>query len=235
MPVPPQLRVTILLTAINWLVGWVVITGGPMNSVSKVIHNKWLSPYTFTMALLDTTDPASLLTLHLYMYSPLVSVVSVVYDVVLSLLTVIQLLPGLLLSQEYTSVPVSLALHIRVILLPSGTSPPVGWVSIDGRSVKKVYLYNVFNNINLNNKLSNKYVSIYLFMRWLNKSKSTNYTLIIVSSNCKMTFQWKTQGRIKEHYPLVKHSTVQYFKGSMIVYMLVFKLAVDRNDVSVFH
>jgi len=61
------------------------------------------SPYTFTVALLDTTDPASFLTLHLYMYCPLVSVVSVVYDVELSLLTVVQLLPELLLSQEYVS------------------------------------------------------------------------------------------------------------------------------------
>ena len=84
------------------------------------------SPYTFTVAVLDTTDPASLLTLHLYMYSPIVSVVSVVYDVVLSLLTVGQLLPELLLSQEYTSVPRPLALHMRVMLLPIGISPSVG-------------------------------------------------------------------------------------------------------------
>ena len=62
------------------------------------------SPYTFTVVILDTTDPASLLTLHLYMYCPIASVVSVVYDVVLSLLTVAQLLPELL-SQEYISVP----------------------------------------------------------------------------------------------------------------------------------
>ena len=84
------------------------------------------SPYTFTVALLDTTDPASLLTLHLYMYSPIVSVVSVVYDIVLSLLTVVQLLLELLLSQEYTSVPRPLALHMRMMLLPIATSPPVG-------------------------------------------------------------------------------------------------------------
>ena len=84
------------------------------------------SPYTFTVALLDTTDPASLLTLHLYMYSPIVSVVLVVYDVVLSLLTVVQRLPELLLSQEYTSVPRPLALHMIVMLLLIGTSPPVG-------------------------------------------------------------------------------------------------------------
>ena len=83
------------------------------------------SPYTFTIALLDTTDPASLLTLHLYMYCPIASVVLVVYDVVLSLLTVVQLLPELL-SQEYTSVPVPIALHVKVILSPIGISPPVG-------------------------------------------------------------------------------------------------------------
>ena len=65
------------------------------------------SPYTFTVAILDTTDPASLLTLHLYMYCPIASVVSVVYDIVL-LLTVVQLLPELL-SQEYASVPRPLA------------------------------------------------------------------------------------------------------------------------------
>ena len=59
------------------------------------------------------------------MYSPIVSVASVVYDVVLSLLTIVQLLPELL-SQEYTSVPRPLALHMRVMLLPIGTSPPVG-------------------------------------------------------------------------------------------------------------
>ena len=84
------------------------------------------SPYTFTVALLDTTGPASLLTLHLYMYFPIVSVVSVVYDVVLSLLTVVQLLPELLLSQEYTSVPRPLALHMRVVFLSIGTSSPFG-------------------------------------------------------------------------------------------------------------
>ena len=84
------------------------------------------SPYTFTVVLLDITDPASLLTIHLYMYCPIVSVVSVVYDAVLSLLTVVQLLPELLLSQEYTSVPTPVALHMRVMLLPNGTSLPVG-------------------------------------------------------------------------------------------------------------
>ena len=91
------------------------------------------SPYTFTVAVFDRVAPASLLTLHLYMYSPLVNAVSVVYDVVLSLLTIVQLLPELLLlSQEYTNVPIPLALHIRVMLLPIGVTPPVGWVVIDG-------------------------------------------------------------------------------------------------------
>jgi len=84
------------------------------------------SPYTFTIALLDTTDPASLLTLHLYTYCPIASLVLVVYDVVLSLLTVVQLLPELLLSQEYTSVPTPLALHMRVMFLPIGTFLSVG-------------------------------------------------------------------------------------------------------------
>jgi len=84
------------------------------------------SPYTFTVALFDRVGPASLLTLHLYTYSPLVNVVLVVYDVVLPVLTVVQLLPELLLSQEYVNVPLPLALHMRVILLLIGTSPPVG-------------------------------------------------------------------------------------------------------------
>ena len=79
------------------------------------------SPYTFTVAILDTTDPASLLTLHLYMYCPIASVVSVVNDVVLSLLTVVQLLPELL-SQEYVSVPIPSALHVRTILPLRGTT-----------------------------------------------------------------------------------------------------------------
>ena len=79
----------------------------------------------FTVPILDTTDPASLLTLHLYMYCPIASVVSVVYDVVLSLLTVVQLLPELL-SQEYTSIPIPLALQVKMMLSPSGISPPTG-------------------------------------------------------------------------------------------------------------
>ena len=84
------------------------------------------SPYTLTIALLDTTDPASFLTLHLYLYSPIVSVVSVVYDVVLRLLTLVHLLPEIFLFHEYVSVPRLLALHMRVMLLPIGISPPVG-------------------------------------------------------------------------------------------------------------
>ena len=83
------------------------------------------SPYTVTVAILDTTDPASLLTLHLYMYCPIASVASVVYDVVLSLLTVVQLPPELL-SQEYTSAPIPLALHMRVMVLPIIILSPVG-------------------------------------------------------------------------------------------------------------
>ena len=64
------------------------------------------------------------------MYCPIASVVSVVYDVVLSLLTVVQLLilelPLELLSQEYTSIPSPLALQVKVTLSPAGTSLPVG-------------------------------------------------------------------------------------------------------------
>ena len=80
----------------------------------------------FTVAILDTTDPASLLTLHLYMYCPIASVVSVVYDVVLSSLTIVQLLPEIRLSQEYTSVPIPLAPQVRVMLSPIGISPSTG-------------------------------------------------------------------------------------------------------------
>ena len=93
------------------------------------------SPYTFTVAILDTTDPASLLTLHLYMYCPIASVASVVYDVVLSLLTVVQLLPEFL-SQEYTSTPTPFAPHIRIILLLTGISLLLaGWCVILGRPI----------------------------------------------------------------------------------------------------
>ena len=93
------------------------------------------SPYTFTIALLDTTDPASLLTLHLYMYCPIASVVSVVYDVVLSLLTVVQLLPELL-SQEYTTVPTLLARHSKEIFPLIGTSLSTGWSMISGTPIQ---------------------------------------------------------------------------------------------------
>ena len=56
------------------------------------------------------------------MYSPIASVVSVVYDV-LYLLTVVQLLSEFkILSQQYTSAPGPVALHKRVMLLPTGIS-----------------------------------------------------------------------------------------------------------------
>ena len=108
-----------------------MIVGGPANTCVIMCYMLGqYSPYTFTIATLDTIDPASLLTLHLYMYCPIASVVSVVYDVVvydvvLSLLTVVQLLPELL-SQEYTSVPIPLALHVKMIFPFIGTSTPVG-------------------------------------------------------------------------------------------------------------
>ena len=57
------------------------------------------SPYTYTIALLDTTDPASLLTTHLYVYCPTAILLLVVYDGLLALLILVQLLPDLL-SQE---------------------------------------------------------------------------------------------------------------------------------------
>ena len=61
------------------------------------------------------------------MYCPIASVVSVVYDVVLSLLTIVQLLIlELLLSQEYTSIPSPIAPQVKVTLSPAGTSLPVG-------------------------------------------------------------------------------------------------------------
>ena len=121
-----QTRVILVFDLITWSVRGLVIVGGPVNTCVIMCYMLGqYSPYTFTIALLDTTDPASLLTLHLYMYCPIASVVSVVYDVVLSLLTVVQLLPELL-SQEYTSDPVPLPLHMRVILCPTGISPPAG-------------------------------------------------------------------------------------------------------------
>ena len=68
-----------------------------------------------------------------YMYCPVASVVSVVYDV-LSLPTVVQLLPELL-SQEYTIVPIPLALHVKVIVPFTGTLSPTGCSRILGGPV----------------------------------------------------------------------------------------------------
>ena len=82
------------------------------------------SPNTLTVATFDRVVPASLLTLHLYIYSPTVSEVSVVCNALLP--TVVQLLPEFFLSQEYTNVPTPLAVQLRVILLPDGTSPSDG-------------------------------------------------------------------------------------------------------------
>ena len=108
--------------------------GGPMNTYVIMCYMLGqYSPYTFTIATLDTTDPASLLTIHLYMYCPIASVVSVVYDV-LSLPTVVQLLPELL-SQEYTIVPIPLALHAKVIVPFTGTLSPTGCSVILGGPV----------------------------------------------------------------------------------------------------
>ena len=68
----------------------------------------------------DTTDPASLLTIHLYKYIPIAILLLVAYDGALTLLKVIQLLLKIL-CQETASVPRPLALHQRVMLLPIGT------------------------------------------------------------------------------------------------------------------
>ena len=114
-----------------------MIVGGPVNTCLIMCYMLGqYSPYTFTIALLDTTDLTSLLTLHLYMYYPIASVVLVVYDVVLSLLTVVQLLPELL-SQEYNRVPRPLALHMRVMLAIFmsfffGMSSPIGCCTTSG-------------------------------------------------------------------------------------------------------
>jgi len=78
------------------------------------------SPYTFTVALLDATDPASFLTTHLYVYCPTAMLLFVVYDRLSALLMGVQLLPESL-SQEYSSVPWPLALQMRVMLLLIGT------------------------------------------------------------------------------------------------------------------
>ena len=106
-----------------------------MSSCLTVLLRQYL-PYTFTVALLDLTDPASLLTIHLYMYCPTAMLLLVVYDELLA--TVVQLLPECLLSQEYTSVPRPLALHMRVMLLPIGTSPSAGCSVMIGRPVAEI-------------------------------------------------------------------------------------------------
>ena len=54
------------------------------------------------------------------MYCPICSDVLVAYDVVLTSLTVVQLLPLELISQKYLRVPEPIALHIRVYLNPTG-------------------------------------------------------------------------------------------------------------------
>ena len=114
------------------------MVGGPVDTcvIMCYVLGQY-SPYTFTVAILDTTstDLASLLTLHLYMYCPIAKVVSVVYNVVLSLLTVVQL-PSIFLSQEYVGVPKLLAIHSSLMFPFTGTSPPTGWSVISGTSIK---------------------------------------------------------------------------------------------------
>jgi len=121
-----------------------VIVGGPVNTC--VIMSYLLvqySPYTFTVALLDTTDPASLLTLHLYMHCPTAMFLLVVYDWLLALLIDVQLLPDLL-SQEYISVPRPLPLHVRVVVLCIGTITFLGCVVIVGGPVLTTVSYNTY-------------------------------------------------------------------------------------------
>ena len=55
----------------------------------------------------------------------------VVYDGLLALLIVVQLLPDFL-SQEYISVPLPVALHIRVVVARTGNVTSVRCVVIDG-------------------------------------------------------------------------------------------------------
>ena len=55
----------------------------------------------------------------------------VVYDGLLALLIVVQLLPELL-SQEYISVPAPVALHIRAVVVFNGMVTSVGGLVIDG-------------------------------------------------------------------------------------------------------
>ena len=102
--------------------------------------NLQYSPYTFTVALLDITDPASLLTIHLYMYCPTAMLLLVVYDGLLALLIGAHLLLDLL-SQEYISVPSPSALHVRVVVLLNGMVASLGCVVIDGGLVAKVKKY----------------------------------------------------------------------------------------------
>ena len=121
-----------------------MILGGPICTCTNdcvTISNPsdHYSPYTFTVIGFDLIDPASFLTIHLYLYCPLVNVVLVVYDVVLPLLTVVQLLPELLLSQKYVS-PRTLALHMRVMFFPIGTTSPVGCSVICGGSKLHYYI-----------------------------------------------------------------------------------------------
>ena len=89
-------------------------------------------PYTFTVALLDTTDPASFLTTHLYVYCPTAMLLLAVYDD--PLVTVFQSLPDLL-SQVYISVPPPSALHVRMVVVPCGIVSSLGCVVIDGEPV----------------------------------------------------------------------------------------------------
>ena len=92
----------------------------------KTVH---YLPYTFTVALLDTTGPASFLITHLYVYCPTLMFLLVVYDG--PLVMVFQLLPDLL-SQEYISFPLPVALHVRVVVVPCGIVTSLGCVVIDG-------------------------------------------------------------------------------------------------------
>ena len=94
------------------------------------------SPYTFTVALLDTTDPASLLTLHLYVYCPTAMLLLVVYDGLLAFLLIGVQLPPDFLSQEYISVPLPVALHVRVVVVPCGIVTSLGCIVVNGGPVK---------------------------------------------------------------------------------------------------
>ena len=97
------------------------------------------SPNTFTVALLDITDPASLLTIHLYMYCPTATLLLVVYD---GLLPAVVQLPPDLLSQEYISVPFPSALQVKVVVLLNGMLTSLGCVVINGgpMSIEKLLI-----------------------------------------------------------------------------------------------